>query len=106
MNPLSSSLCYFNPGHETAVWEGNAHYTPPAPVRKMTADLALLPLWYGDADDYVLTDDAAAAHAFLASLPPTLRPSVTPFSSDERCTTALKASPWGLSPQSIYLFVF
>jgi hypothetical protein len=107
MKISNKKLHYFNPGHETAVWSGKAHYTPPAPVRKMMADLALLPLWYGEAGDYVLTGEAAEAARFLSSLPPALYPSVKPVTPDDVANgipEPVEAAPWGLSPQSIRLF--
>jgi hypothetical protein len=96
---------YFNPGHEVAIRAG-IHYTPPAPVRKMTADLALLPLWYGKDGDGVFTEETEEAARFLASLPPALRPAVTPVGTGRFIAGMgqAEAAPWGLSPHSIHLF--
>ena len=55
------SLHYFNPGHETAVWQGRPNYTPPANVRVMMRDLAYLPAWYGEAGDFVLVEQVDEA---------------------------------------------
>ena len=48
-----SRIHYFNPGHETAVLLGTQNYTAPTNVRKMQKDLALLPVWYAEEDDFV-----------------------------------------------------
>ncbi|MDR1454830.1 MAG: hypothetical protein LBJ01_04185 [Tannerella sp.] len=108
MKISNSKLHYFNPGHETAVCSGTAHYTPAAPVCKMMEDMELLPLWYGARGDYVWVDNAAKAACFLSSVPSALRPPVLPLSQETgRCATEtkpLEVAPWGLSPQSIRFF--
>ena len=60
-HPPMPSLHYFNPGHETAVWQGRPNYTPPANVRVMMRDLAYLPAWYGEAGDFVLVEQVDEA---------------------------------------------
>lgn len=98
----------FNPGHETAVLAGKANYTPAAIVRKMTSDLELLPLWYGEAGDYVFVDDAAVATDFISSIIPALRPDITPVSLSsatvKTASDSLEAAPWGWSPHIIRRF--
>ena len=54
MKISSKKIHFFNPGHENAVWVDTPHYTPPASVCKLMADLALLPAWYGNKNDYVI----------------------------------------------------
>lgn len=105
-----SSLHYFNPGHETAVSQNTSNYTPPKNVRLMIRDLAYLPAWYGEVEDFVwIEDESEALRRFreealfgTAMLPrpvgrETLRrqPNILP-----ECD----AAPWGLSPQAISLF--
>lgn len=108
MKTLNKRLYYFNPGHETAIQSGMIHYTPTASVRKMTTDLALLPLWYGQNNDYILIDGSVDPSVFFKSLPDVLRPSMTPITALTFQTgtfaEAIEASPWGLSPQCIHLF--
>jgi hypothetical protein len=76
----------------------------------MTADLSLLPLWYGDTGDYVLVDKTTEATQFLSSLPSSLLPPVMPVSLSEpahriaETGDRVEAAPWGLSPQSARLF--
>ena len=99
---------YFNPGHETAVLLGKRNYTAPTNVRKMQKDLALLPIWYADEGDYVFAHENDAPD-FLANLPQTICPKVTlvsqeSFQKDVASFPSLEAQPWGLSPQSLYVF--
>ncbi|MDR1407506.1 MAG: hypothetical protein LBJ23_05605 [Tannerella sp.] len=73
------------------------------------ADLAFLPLWYGEAGDYVLVDRVADVSDFLSTIPYEIRPRVYPVSFTEKPVleadvTLLEAASWGLSPQSIHLF--
>jgi len=44
---------YFNPGHETAVLNASKYYQPSRMIAKMQEDLALLPVWYAELEDYV-----------------------------------------------------
>lgn len=106
MKTSNKALHLFNPGHETAIASGVRNYTPDAVVQKMMSDLSLLPLWYGNEGDYVLTSEAETARCFIESLPPDLQPSLHPVSDKEICrlTVFLDASPWGLSPHSLHLF--
>ena len=106
MKTSNKALHLFNPGHETAIASGVRNYTPDAVVQKMMSDLSLLPLWYGNEGDYVLTSKAETARRFIESLPPDLQPSRHPVSDKETCrlTASLDASPWGLSPHSLHLF--
>ncbi|MGP1462593.1 hypothetical protein [Tannerella sp.] len=106
MKTSNKALHLFNPGHETAIASGVRNYTPDAVVQKMMSDLSLLPLWYGNEGDYVLTSEAETARRFIESLPPDLQPSLHPVSDKEICrlTVSLDASPWGLSPHSLHLF--
>lgn len=106
MKTSNKALHLFNPGHETAIASGVCNYTPDAVVQKMMSDLSLLPLWYGNEGDYVLTSEAETARRFIESLPPDLQPSLHPVSDKEICrlTVFLDASPWGLSPHSLHLF--
>ncbi|MDR3268058.1 MAG: hypothetical protein LBT83_03205 [Tannerella sp.] len=108
MKISTKKVHYFNPGHETAVWLGMTHYTPPAPVCKMMSDLALLPLWYGEEGDYVLADETTEASRFLSSLPFELSPPAMPVSPEKIAflpADNIEAAPWGLSPQSVHLFM-
>lgn len=108
MKTSNKKLYFFNPGHETAVQSGKSHYTPTASVRKMMTDLAVLPLWYGDSNNYILIDGSVDPSIFLMTIPEELRPALTPVTPTSLqtllCTQIIEASPWGLSPHSIQVF--
>ena len=111
-------LYLFNPGHEMEILCGKSHYTPPYTVQKMSADLDLLPIWYGGAGSYTLVRDFRASH-FISTLPKEFRPSL---SSPMILTLMMKelykrkkkdekpkllpmtANIWGISPRSIDIF--
>ena len=102
-------LHYFNPGHETAVWQGVKNYTPPANVGRMTRELAFLPVWYADANDFVFVEEETDSAFFTSDPIKKLQPFAAILSRQSlkqrplpEC--ALEAAPWGLSPHSIHLF--
>ena len=102
-------LHYFNPGHETAVWQGVKNYTPPANVGRMTRELAFLPVWYADADDFVFVEEETDSAFFTSDPIKKLQPFAAILSRQalkqrQLPECALEAAPWGLSPHSIYLF--
>ena len=47
-------LYLFNPDADLALVNHTEDYIPPTSVRQMAADLALLPIWYADAESIVL----------------------------------------------------
>lgn len=105
---MKQKLHYFNPGHEAAVQKGYPNYTPPANLQRMIRELSSLPLWYGDANEYVWVDDPDFP-SFLASLPKEIDPLVCALTVEVLHTnkTTLPefiAAPWGLSPQSIRMY--
>ena len=105
MKISNKKIHWFNPGHENAVWAGNPYYTPPVSVCKMMADLALLPVWYGNENDYVVINETNESSRFLLSIPPEIRPAVIPvISSELNISAPLEAVPWGLSPHCIRFF--
>ena len=76
MKTLNRKIHFFNPGHENAVRAESRYYTPPASVCRMMEDLALLPAWYGEPNDLVITNETTETSRFLLSLSPALRPSI------------------------------
>lgn len=104
-----ANIHYFNPGHETAVWQGKKNYTAPTNVRIMIADLSLLPMWYGKSNDFVLTeqDSSITFHQHCEQIfkrelakPVNRRNINETLTSDEK----IQAFPWGISPQSFNVF--
>lgn len=47
-NIFSTSIHFFNPDNDLALAAFDENYTAPASARKMTEDLAILPLWYAE----------------------------------------------------------
>lgn len=50
-----------------ALANGDTNYMPPASARQMVADLALLPVWYAEAESFVLAP-SAYNQAFLKEM--------------------------------------
>lgn len=48
----------FNPDNDLALANHQAHYMPPAPIKQLISDLAMLPFWYADAGSGVLASSA------------------------------------------------
>lgn len=97
------ALHLFNPGHETAVLLGSLNYTPPANIKQMTEDLALLPLWYAEPSDLIYTGNKPEQD-FLDSLPKELPSFASPL--EEQAIDRKKqytATPWGVSPHALSL---
>ena len=97
----------FNPGHETAIFQGSINYTPPTNVQRMTKELAYLPLWYAEPEDFLFTEEISPS--FYTSLPQELKPFPSILSRKDigdkmKMPPTLEASPWGLSPQSCHFF--
>lgn len=53
-----NSLYIFNPEHDLVLGSGEANYMPPAIVRRMAGELALLPLWCAAPGEAVLAPSA------------------------------------------------
>lgn len=105
---MTSLLHYFNPGHETAVLLGTKNYTPPIQVQRMIRELAYLPAWYAEPNDFVWVEEIIAPR-FFSLQPKKLGPFPTLLSRAELKNKTidipgLQAAPWGLSPHSLHLF--
>ena len=105
MKISNNKIHWFNPGHEDAVRTNNPHYTPPASVCRMMTDLEILPVWYGNENDYVIVNEAKETSRFLLSLPTAIRPAAIPvLPSELSISEPVEAASWGLSPHSIRYF--
>jgi hypothetical protein len=109
-------LHYFNPGHEAAVLNGSKYYQAPFNHVKMQRELAFLPLWYAQPDDFVLVFEPVP-ESFLreiASLRDGRLARAVSFDELERLTE-FKATDelyqqlvnqtvdvWGISPQACH----
>ncbi|MDL2209030.1 hypothetical protein LJB97_05355 [Parabacteroides sp. OttesenSCG-928-O15] len=98
------SLHLFNPGYEPGLLPGRKRYMAPKNVCRMREELALLPLWYAEEDDYVWIEHSGSLD-FLTGLPAECFRRATPVSrrdwEGETPLPPLQAAPWGLSPQTL-----
>ncbi|MCC8144710.1 MAG: hypothetical protein LIO97_13225 [Tannerellaceae bacterium] len=106
MKPVK--MHFFNPGHETAVLVNSGNYTAPANVRVMMNDLSLLPAWYAEPGDWVLTDHPGA-NEYLNVLPEEIAPAISIISLSSSLQRVQQvppciATPWGISPHSLQVF--
>lgn len=86
---------FFNPGNETAVLNGSKYYHASANQIKMQRDLAMLPRWYADKEDFVWISGKGEANK------------VVDIWGNERDLVELKNQKvelWGISPQGSYFF--
>ena len=108
-------LHLFNPGHEMEILCGKSHYTPSYTIQKMSADLELLPIWYGGAGSFTLVRNIRSSQ-FISSLPKEFRPLLSsPMIlnlmtkelyrrkklGEKPKLPPLTADIWGISPRSI-----
>ncbi len=75
----------------------------------MIRELAFLPIWYADREDFVFVEEVTDSSFFTSSPVKALQPFATILSRQTlrqkhfpECV--LEATPWGLSPHSIHLF--
>lgn len=95
---------YFNPGHETAVFNGSPYYLPSETVLKMQDDLSFLPAWYGEKGDSVLVPEITdpGYFKFLENSFPDLPYPLLVGNLQGRKHE--KVSCWGISPRAIHYF--
>lgn len=94
---VMQKLYFFNPESDLALANNDENYMPPLAVRKLGADLAMLPVWYAEAGSYVLTESHPHALYFsklkdLFQIPVQL---IT-FPEMEKLTD-VEVCPWGWS---------
>ncbi|MDR3218138.1 MAG: hypothetical protein LBU22_04020 [Dysgonamonadaceae bacterium] len=100
---------YFNPGHETAILNGSPFYHPSDKVAKMQEDLASLPAWYADAEDYILLPYGKIVSADLIRNCQNYKADglvnyEDASQSNPEKIKSERVALWGISPQSIYFF--
>lgn len=105
---IMPKIHYFNPGHETAILLGKANYTPPTNVQRMHKELACLPVWYAEPDDYVWVPEITSPR-FFSLQPKELHPFATvvtrkTLADKVDSLSSLEAAPWGISLPSLHLF--
>ena len=92
------TLYLFNPENDMALASGSPYYMPPASAKKMSADLAVLPAWYAEAEDEVLLPDERSVEWIRNGCGWAL--SVVGVTRIER--EYERISPWGWSPALIH----
>lgn len=96
---MSQTKVYiFNPDNDLALASKDVNYMPPAPVRKMEEDLALLPAWFAEPGSVVLAP-SAYNQEFLREMQGVLPLPVELITPPELSTTSgLRPVPWGWNP--------
>jgi hypothetical protein len=99
----SGSLHYFNPGHEMAVLNTSKYYQPAAKQVKMQRELAFLPAWYANPEDFVLVENPLTEE-FQGELGRLRNVGQSIITNDLNELFNQKVDLWGISPQSIHFF--
>ena len=87
----------FNPDNDLALADGGSNYIAPAKVRQMVDDLAILPMWYANAESYVLAH-SAYNQPFLSQMKELFQLSTQLITSTELSETDnYSFFPWGWS---------
>lgn len=89
-------LHIFNPENDLALADGNANYCAPPSACKIAYDLATLPLWYANSDDYVNLSDAIHIEYHKEYSPIFFLPQIY---SQDNINDITSISPWGWSRQ-------
>lgn len=97
-------LHYFNPGHENSVLNGLPSYTPPASIFKLMRDLASLPAWYAEREDFVLVDNSFYTSYHQGLIDRGLNIASVLKESDLGKIEKLEVDMWGISPLAIRIF--
>lgn len=95
-----AKLHYFNPDNDIALAAGVRNFTPPKAAVNLRTAGAMLPLWYGDNGDKILT--YGVNDRWLSEIEERFSPGVGLF--DHRVSEDLKAAPWGWSLASKSVF--
>jgi hypothetical protein len=98
---------YFNPGHETAVLNASKHYQPAANQVRMQQELAFLPAWYANPEDFVWVENKLSAEFMddIKVLNPVAQAiTISDLPGRQKELSNQKIDLWGISPQSVYQF--
>lgn len=88
-------LYYFNPDHDMAMANFTPYYKAPAEIKRMAADLSVLPAWYAEKGDWIKVDNLCHVEEWESPL----------FPSDISWTEdwlSMPCSPWGWNPALVH----
>lgn len=97
------NIHFFNPGHETAVLNKSPYYMAPTNVVAMQRELAFLPAWYADRNDYVFVWDKSDLK-YWKYLSDNLDGIAQPITKEELGGLSAQLCLWGISPQAIHFW--
>lgn len=90
-------MILFNPWHDLALANFSANYTPPASSMKLSEDLALLPIWYGN--DKIVIAEGDANRIYLEKIKDLFSIDFQLISlNDINSYPEDKILPWGWNP--------
>ena len=98
---------YFNPGNETAILNGSKYYQPANNQLKMQEELAFLPAWYANPNDFIFVKNNFSID-FLQKLNQ-LKPiaqaiTLSDFIHKKEKWNQQEVCFWGIAPNVIHLF--
>lgn len=98
---------YFNPGNETAILNASKYYHPPVNQIKMQKELAFLPAWYAQPNDFVLINQKLPSEFIRKTEDLNMVDrsiTVSDFIDRKETLNREKICLWGPAPNSIHLF--
>lgn len=85
---MANTIYYFNPEHDMAMANFTPYYKAPAEIKRMAADMSVLPAWYAEKGGWVKVNNLCHVEEWESPL----------FPSDISWTEnwiSMPCSPWG-----------
>lgn len=92
---MANTLYYFNPDHDMAMANFTPYYKAPAEIKRMAADMSVLPAWYAGKGDWVKVDELKHIEEWESPLYP------LDISWTENWIS-IPCSPWGWNPALVH----
>lgn len=92
---MANTLYCFNPEHDMAMANFTPYYKAPAEIRRMAADMSVLPAWYAGKGDWVKVDELKHIEEWESPLYP------LDISWTENWIS-MPCSPWGWNPALVH----
>lgn len=92
---MANTIYYFNPEHDMAMANFTPYYKAPAEIKRMAADMSVLPAWYAEKGGWVKVNNLCHVEEWESPL----------FPSDISWTEnwiSMPCSPWGWNPALVY----